>query len=135
MHNRASRNELPSSKLRGIHPKRFNQNRLKPLEKIIPVEIGPKYFPLRYSPANVMVQRTSGINASVAWHVASTSFNPPTRNSYFHTPYTRSLKKTFPEEAERLDAVIEEYVNTRYETLSKMTGGTAPAAEEEKAAE
>ena len=46
-----------------------------------------------------------------------------------------SLKKTFPEEAERLDAVLEEYVNTRYETLSKMTGGTAPAAEEEKAAE
>jgi pyruvate-ferredoxin/flavodoxin oxidoreductase len=46
-----------------------------------------------------------------------------------------SLKKTFPEEAERLDAVLEEYVNTRYETLSKMTGGSAPAAEEEKAAE
>ena len=45
-----------------------------------------------------------------------------------------SLKKTFPEEAERLDAVLEEFVNTRYETLSKMTGGAAPAAEE-KAAE
>jgi pyruvate-ferredoxin/flavodoxin oxidoreductase len=45
-----------------------------------------------------------------------------------------SLKKTFPEEAERLDAVLEEYVNTRYETLSKMTGGAAPA-EEEKAVE
>ena len=45
-----------------------------------------------------------------------------------------SLKKTFPEEAERLDAVLEEFVNTRYETLSKMAGGAAPAAEE-KAAE
>jgi len=30
--------------------------------------------------------------------------------------------------------VLEEYVNTRYETLSKMGGGAAPAAEE-KAAE
>jgi len=45
-----------------------------------------------------------------------------------------SLKKTFPEEAERLDALLEEYVNTRYEALSKMTGGAAAAAEE-KAAE
>jgi hypothetical protein len=63
----------------------FNQNRLKPLEKIIPVEIGPKYFPPLYSPANDMVQRTSGINASFAWHVASISFNPQTCNSYFHT--------------------------------------------------
>jgi pyruvate-ferredoxin/flavodoxin oxidoreductase len=44
-----------------------------------------------------------------------------------------SLKKTFPEEAERLDAVLEEYVNTRYETLAKLAGGAAPA--EEKAAE
>jgi hypothetical protein len=36
-----------------------------------------------------MVQRTSGINASVAWHVASISFNPQTRNSYFHTRYIK----------------------------------------------
>jgi hypothetical protein len=57
----------------------FNQNRLKPLEKIIPVEIGPKYFPPRYSPANNMVKRTSGINASFAWHVASVSFDPPSK--------------------------------------------------------
>jgi hypothetical protein len=28
-----------------------------------------------------MVQRTSGINASFAWHVASISFNPQTCNS------------------------------------------------------
>jgi hypothetical protein len=85
MRNRASRNELPHSKLRGIHPKRFKQNRLKPPEKIIPVEIGPKHFPPFYSPANDMVQRTSGINASVAWHVVSISFDSQTRNSY---PYT-----------------------------------------------
>jgi hypothetical protein len=59
----------------------------KPLEKIIPVKISPKKFPPLYSPANDMVQRTSGINASFAWHVASISFNPQTRNSYFHTRY------------------------------------------------
>jgi len=63
----------------------FNQTRLKPLEKINPVEISPKKFPPLYSPANDMVQRTSGINASFAWHVASISFNPQTCNSYFHT--------------------------------------------------
>jgi hypothetical protein len=65
----------------------FNQNRLKPLEEIIPVEINPKNFPPLYPPANDMVQRTSGINASFAWHVASISFNPQTCNSHFHTRY------------------------------------------------
>lgn len=63
----------------------FNQNRLKPFEEIIPVEISPKNSPPLYSPANDMVQRTSSINASFAWHVALISFNPQTRNSYFHT--------------------------------------------------
>jgi pyruvate-ferredoxin/flavodoxin oxidoreductase len=43
-----------------------------------------------------------------------------------------SLKKTFPEEAARLDAMLEEYVNSRYETLAKMAGG-GPAAEEKPA--
>jgi hypothetical protein len=58
----------------------LNQNRLKPIEKIIPVEIGPKYFPPLYSPANNMVKRTSGINArSFAWNVASVSFDPPSK--------------------------------------------------------
>jgi pyruvate-ferredoxin/flavodoxin oxidoreductase len=45
-----------------------------------------------------------------------------------------SLKKTFPQEAERLHAMLNEWVNTRYEQLVKMAGGvTAPA--EEKSAE
>jgi len=45
-----------------------------------------------------------------------------------------SLKKTFPQEAERLHAMLNEWVNTRYEHLSKMAGpSSAPA--EEKAAE
>jgi pyruvate-ferredoxin/flavodoxin oxidoreductase len=43
-----------------------------------------------------------------------------------------SLKKTFPEEAARLDAMLEENVNTRYETLAKMAGG-GPVAEEKPA--
>jgi pyruvate-ferredoxin/flavodoxin oxidoreductase len=43
-----------------------------------------------------------------------------------------SLKKTFPEEAARLDAMLEEYVNERYATLAKMAGG-GPAAEEKPA--
>jgi pyruvate-ferredoxin/flavodoxin oxidoreductase len=43
-----------------------------------------------------------------------------------------SLKKTFPEEAARLDAMLEADVNARYEVLSKMAGGAAP---EEKPAE
>jgi pyruvate-ferredoxin/flavodoxin oxidoreductase len=43
-----------------------------------------------------------------------------------------SLKKTFPEEAARLDAMLEADVNARYETLAKMAGGAAP---EEKPAE
>jgi len=45
-----------------------------------------------------------------------------------------SLKKTFPQEAERLHAILEEWVNTRYEHLAKMAGGAA-APVEEKAAE
>ena len=45
-----------------------------------------------------------------------------------------SLKKTFPQEAERLHAMLNEWVDTRYEHLSKMAGpSSAPA--EEKAAE
>ncbi len=44
-----------------------------------------------------------------------------------------SLKKTFPEEAARLDAMLAEYVNTRYDTLAKLAG--AGAAAEEKPAE
>jgi pyruvate-ferredoxin/flavodoxin oxidoreductase len=45
-----------------------------------------------------------------------------------------SLKKTFPQEAERLHAELNEWVNARYEHLSKMAGAGA-TAEEEKAAE
>jgi pyruvate-ferredoxin/flavodoxin oxidoreductase len=45
-----------------------------------------------------------------------------------------SLKKTFPQEAERLHAMLNEWVNSRYEHLSKMAGAGA-APEEEKAAE
>ena len=45
-----------------------------------------------------------------------------------------SLRKTFPVEAERLHAMLEEWVNTRYEHLTKMAGGAA-APVEEKAAE
>jgi pyruvate-ferredoxin/flavodoxin oxidoreductase len=41
-----------------------------------------------------------------------------------------SLKKTFPQEAERLHAMLDEWVNARYEQLAKMAGGPAPAAEE-----
>jgi pyruvate-ferredoxin/flavodoxin oxidoreductase len=41
-----------------------------------------------------------------------------------------SLKKTFPEEAERLHAMLDEWVNTRYEHLAKMAGtGSAPEAD------
>jgi pyruvate-ferredoxin/flavodoxin oxidoreductase len=45
-----------------------------------------------------------------------------------------SLKKTFPQEAERLHAMLSEWVNSRYEHLSKLAGGAAAPAEE-KAAE
>jgi pyruvate-ferredoxin/flavodoxin oxidoreductase len=45
-----------------------------------------------------------------------------------------SLKKTFPEEAERLHAMLDEWVSTRYEHLSKMAGA-ASAPEPDKAAE
>jgi pyruvate-ferredoxin/flavodoxin oxidoreductase len=45
-----------------------------------------------------------------------------------------SLKKTFPQEAERLHAMLDEWVNTRYEHLAKMAGSAA-APVEEKAAE
>ena len=48
-----------------------------------PVEIGPKNLPPFYSPANDMVQRTSGINAGFAWHAVLISFNAQTCNSYF----------------------------------------------------
>jgi pyruvate-ferredoxin/flavodoxin oxidoreductase len=45
-----------------------------------------------------------------------------------------SLKKTFPQEAERLHAMLDEWVNTRYEQLAQMAGpGGAP--EPEKTAE
>jgi pyruvate-ferredoxin/flavodoxin oxidoreductase len=43
-----------------------------------------------------------------------------------------SLKKTFPEEAARLDAMLEEYVNERYATLAGLAGG-GPASEEKPA--
>jgi pyruvate-ferredoxin/flavodoxin oxidoreductase len=45
-----------------------------------------------------------------------------------------SLKKTFPQEAERLHAALDEWVTGRYEQLAKMAGGAAAPAEE-KAAE
>ena len=63
----------------------FSQNRFKPIEKIIPVKICPKDFPPLNSPANDMVQCTSGINASLAWHVPSISCKFLTYNSCFHT--------------------------------------------------
>jgi pyruvate-ferredoxin/flavodoxin oxidoreductase len=44
-----------------------------------------------------------------------------------------SLKKTFPQESERLHAMLNEWVNTRYEHLSKMAGGAAAPAEEKPA--
>jgi pyruvate-ferredoxin/flavodoxin oxidoreductase len=44
-----------------------------------------------------------------------------------------SLKKTFPQEAERLHAMLNEWVNSRYEHLSKMAGGAAAPAEEKPA--
>jgi pyruvate-ferredoxin/flavodoxin oxidoreductase len=47
-----------------------------------------------------------------------------------------SLKKTFPQEAERLHAMLNEWVNARYEHFARMAGagaGAAPA--EEKTAE
>jgi pyruvate-ferredoxin/flavodoxin oxidoreductase len=43
-----------------------------------------------------------------------------------------SLKKTFPQEAERLHAMLEEWVNARYEHFARMAGA---AAAEEKPAE
>ncbi len=46
-----------------------------------------------------------------------------------------SLKKTFPQEAERLHAMLDEWVNTRYEHLAKQAGVTGDAPAEEKAAE
>ena len=45
-----------------------------------------------------------------------------------------SLRKTFPEEAERLHAMLDEWVNTRYEHLAQMAG-TAGAPEADKTAE
>jgi pyruvate-ferredoxin/flavodoxin oxidoreductase len=45
-----------------------------------------------------------------------------------------SLRKTFPEEAERLHAMLDEWVNTRYEHLARMAG-TAGAPEADKTAE
>jgi pyruvate-ferredoxin/flavodoxin oxidoreductase len=44
-----------------------------------------------------------------------------------------SLKKTFPQEAERLHAMLDEWVNGRYEHFSKMAGGAAAPAEEKSA--
>jgi pyruvate-ferredoxin/flavodoxin oxidoreductase len=47
-----------------------------------------------------------------------------------------SLKKTFPQEAERLHTELNEWVNARYEHFARMAAvGAAPAAEEENAAE
>jgi pyruvate-ferredoxin/flavodoxin oxidoreductase len=41
-----------------------------------------------------------------------------------------SLKKTFPQEAERLHATLDEWVNTRYEHFARIAGfGAAPAEE------
>jgi pyruvate-ferredoxin/flavodoxin oxidoreductase len=41
-----------------------------------------------------------------------------------------TLKKSFPQEAERLQAVLEEWVNTRYQHLAQQAGvGAAPAEE------
>jgi pyruvate-ferredoxin/flavodoxin oxidoreductase len=45
-----------------------------------------------------------------------------------------SLRKTFPEEAERLHAMLDDWVNTRYEHLAQMAG-TAGAPEADKTAE
>jgi pyruvate-ferredoxin/flavodoxin oxidoreductase len=45
-----------------------------------------------------------------------------------------SLKKTFPQEAERLHAMLNEWVNTRYEQLARLAGAGA-APEPEKTAE
>jgi pyruvate-ferredoxin/flavodoxin oxidoreductase len=41
-----------------------------------------------------------------------------------------SLRKSFPQEAERLHAMLDEWVNTRYEQLAKMAGGAAAPAGE-----
>jgi pyruvate-ferredoxin/flavodoxin oxidoreductase len=44
-----------------------------------------------------------------------------------------SLRKTFPQEAERLHGMLEQWVNARYEQYAKMAGGAAAPAEEKEA--
>jgi pyruvate-ferredoxin/flavodoxin oxidoreductase len=43
-----------------------------------------------------------------------------------------SLKKTFPQEAERLHATLDEWVNSRYEHFARLAGFGAAPAEEKK---